>query len=119
MPKALPPKAALSDPSAGYWNFITGSIILMFIIYITAKGELSTYIQLFFYTPPTPPTSNPTQAQQTGAPVQGQNAAGQPQLYPPQTRPGAIDPNAPNNFWGNLLAAPRIILNHIFTSPAN
>jgi hypothetical protein len=47
-----PPAAALKDPLAGYWNFFTGSIILMFVIYITAKGELASYIELFFYTPP-------------------------------------------------------------------
>jgi hypothetical protein len=71
IPKTTSPP---SDPTAGYWNFAAGAIILMYVIYITAKGELPSYIKLFFYTPPgAPPTSNPTKATQTGAPVTGQD----------------------------------------------
>jgi len=64
------------DPN--YWDFMIGAIVLMFVVFITAKGELATYIQLFFYVAPTSttPTANPMQAAQTGQPVQGQNAAG-------------------------------------------
>lgn len=36
----------------GTANFAFGAIVLAFIVYITVKGELGTYLQLFLYTPP-------------------------------------------------------------------
>ena len=36
----------------GFDNFIAGALFLAFVIYITAKGELPAYLQLFLYTPP-------------------------------------------------------------------
>lgn len=56
-------KEIVSNPHGGTANFTVAAIILAFIIYITAKGELQTYIQLFFYaTPSVPaqPSVNPT-----------------------------------------------------------
>lgn len=38
--------------TVGFDNFLFGAIVVAFIIYVTAKGELPTYLSLFLYTPP-------------------------------------------------------------------
>lgn len=40
----------------GIANFIFGALFIAFVIYITAKGELGTYLQMFFYSNPVSPT---------------------------------------------------------------
>lgn len=59
---------------AGFDNFVVGSLFLAFIIFITAKGELSTYLQLFLYTPPAASTT--TASAGTSAPNVVQNVTG-------------------------------------------
>jgi len=81
-PRVYYPKAPARDPGAGYWNYVAGAVIILFVLYIIKKGELQTWINLLFFNPAAAPTVNPTQAGQTGAPVAGQNAQGQPTLYP-------------------------------------
>jgi hypothetical protein len=96
-----------SDPTAGYWNFAAGAIILMYIVYITAKGELGSYIQLFFYTAPgTPagkPTSDPAAATQSNAPVIGQGGT----LFqnPGGTAPGGSGAASQPGFLGGIGSA--------------
>jgi hypothetical protein len=48
--------AALGAPPAwaGYWTFVTATIILAFILYVTKKGHLSTWIGFFSWTSPAP-----------------------------------------------------------------
>ena len=38
-----------SATGGSIWNFSAGALAVMFIIYITAKGELGSYIQLLLY----------------------------------------------------------------------
>jgi hypothetical protein len=40
---------ALPQPSS--WNFAFGEIAFMFVVYITMKGQLSQFIQLFIFQP--------------------------------------------------------------------
>jgi hypothetical protein len=47
---------------AGTANFAFGAILIAFLIYITAKGELGTYIQLFFYAAPEVPAASASAA---------------------------------------------------------
>jgi hypothetical protein len=49
----------------GIWNFAMGAIAFLFVVYITAKGELQTYIGLLLYTAPATGAA-PTSAQQAG-----------------------------------------------------
>lgn len=91
MPKApayptLSTPPAASDPN--FWNFVAVAIMTMFIIFITAKGELETYIQLFFYSPPSPAKPAASGASSSQAPASGASA------------PAASD--APQGFFGYL-----------------
>lgn len=61
---------AASAPS-GTSNFAFGAIVIAFIIYIVAKGELSTYLQFFVYQPPAGSTVAPP-----AAPVAPPNSGG-------------------------------------------
>jgi hypothetical protein len=36
----------------GTANFAFGAMLIAFVVYVTAKGELGSYLQLFLYTPP-------------------------------------------------------------------
>jgi len=36
----------------GTFGFLIGALMFAFVVYITAKGELPTYLQFFIYTPP-------------------------------------------------------------------
>lgn len=49
---------AVQAASSGTANFAFGAIMLAFLIYITAKGELGTYLKLFFYAAPAVPTAS-------------------------------------------------------------
>lgn len=55
----------------GTANFAFGAIILAFIVYITAKGELAQYIQLFFYATPQVPVTGAAQSQTIPSPIPG------------------------------------------------
>lgn len=68
MAKGLTTSLPPSDPTAGYWNFTAGTIILMYIIYVASKGELPAYIQLFLYSAPSSPPPTPAQSQTAAAP---------------------------------------------------
>ena len=59
-----PPAVQVTQPqtSGGVMNFAVGAMILAFIIYITAKGELGSYMQLLFYAAPIAPTAGATSA---------------------------------------------------------
>jgi hypothetical protein len=47
------PIPTLADPAPeGIFGFALGAIALAFVIFITAKGELATYLSFFLYTPP-------------------------------------------------------------------
>jgi hypothetical protein len=51
----------------GYWNFVAGSIILMFLLYVAQKGHLSTWIGFFSWTAPASiGTATNTPAQSAG-----------------------------------------------------
>jgi hypothetical protein len=45
------PSSSVSDAS-GFDNYVVGAMIIAFVIFVTARGELATYLQLFFYVPP-------------------------------------------------------------------
>jgi hypothetical protein len=59
----------------GTFAFLIGAIMFAFVVYITAKGELPTYLQFFIYTPP---ASGGTAANATGSNVASTTAAGAP-----------------------------------------
>jgi hypothetical protein len=65
------------------WNSTAASIAILWLIYVTAKGEVSEFL---FDTARRAADENPTAASQTGAPVQGQDAGGKPGLVPAQCK---------------------------------
>ena len=59
------------------WNFAAGAIAVLFIIYIPAKDELGTYLQMFLYTPPAGPMpTSSTPATVVGGALAGAGASG-------------------------------------------
>jgi len=58
----------------GTENFAVGAIFLAFLVYITAKGELGTYLQLFFYAPPAAPAPGATNAAASSSNTSGATA---------------------------------------------
>jgi hypothetical protein len=91
----------------GMWNWAAGAIAVLFVIYITGKGELGAYISLLFYSPPGNAPKVATNPQQQADPsfnaIQGVDANGQPQLYPNSTAQGTpsqggagLKPNPPS-----------------------
>jgi len=79
-------------------NFIFGAILIAFIIYITAKGELGSYLQMFLYQPPAP------QKAQAQTPATGGSPA------TPSTGPGLFSGSggifAPFQFFGGGVVTP-------------
>jgi len=74
MAKAIPsvqPQGEVAKPQISIWNFAVGAIALAFIVYVTAKGELGTWIQLLFYTPPAQQPANVANAQPSQSNVPG------------------------------------------------
>lgn len=57
---------------AGYWTFVTATIIIMFLLFIAEKGTLSTWIGFFSWTNPAQVGSATGDQSQTNP----QNAAG-------------------------------------------
>ena len=51
---------------AGYWTFVTGSIIILFALYLAQHGRLTTWLQFFSWSNPATNTTA-TGAAATGA----------------------------------------------------
>ena len=60
------PSAAPSG-AAGFDTFSAAALIVAFLVYITAKGELGSYLQLFLYTPVSTAIGTPSSASPLGA----------------------------------------------------
>ena len=58
--------------TVGYWNFVGGALIILFIFYITAKGELRAWINILTWQPgATPTVANNTAVKSSSNSVQG------------------------------------------------
>jgi hypothetical protein len=57
----------VNNPGIGYDTYIAGAIFLAFVIFVTAKGELPAYLQLFLYSPPASAAATTPAAQSSGA----------------------------------------------------
>ena len=56
------------EPSSGVWNFAVGAIIVAFVIFITGRGELATWVGFFLYSPPPTPAPSPRAPSPTPTP---------------------------------------------------
>jgi hypothetical protein len=91
----------------GTANFAFGAIVFAFIVYITAKGELATYIKMFFYAAPQVPLTGAaltTSAQnaQTQSAIAGQTG---PTPVVPNVAPGQSS-TITNNFLNGIFGPP-------------
>ena len=73
-------------------NFVFGALLIAFVVYITAKGELATYLQMFFYTPPS--TTAPAKPFPTGGAGGALGSFGTAPSFPGQPELGQSNPFA-------------------------
>jgi hypothetical protein len=79
-----------AQAQSGNANFAFGAIILLFIAYITAKGELGTYLGFFIYSPST----NATPPAATATPVAPNTTSNSPTSTPlSPSQPGSLTNN--------------------------
>jgi hypothetical protein len=102
------------------WSFAAGAIVVMFIIFTAQKGSLPNWLQLLFYTPSTgAPTSNPTEATKTNAPVIGINDKGQATYYQNPGSTAERDLGFFGNIWNGIKKGGNTFFNGVLgISPA-
>jgi len=91
------------NANAGYWNFIAGALFLLFIFYVTGKGELAQWIEVLKWTPANAPTATgASQAPGTGGEAAGSSGVGSMGL-PGAGAAGAVGSAVSNMFGGGAI----------------
>jgi len=101
--KAATGAVGFEPPSwAGYWTFVTATLILAFVLYLAKHGRLSVW--LAFFTPQTPaPIANATGADSSAGASAAPSTNANPNATPANPLTGAIPSYIPGSSAGNFL----------------
>lgn len=105
-PAAKAAHSAIGAPAApswgGYWNWVSATVILAFVLYTAQKGTLDTWVSFFGWNPQAAPTTASAASTATPSTVVGQimNPANDPVAGPLTKALGALGFSLPGSSLG-------------------